>query len=284
MDPRLGYEHQSDLNQSVPNPFFGLPGNIVPGDLGNQRNVSVGSLLKPYPHYGDIWLRGNGVAGNRYSAIQLKIQRPFANGFNFLFGYNYNRGRTEDFYDDVDQFDQRLSYQRDSLSGTTVTFGGIYELPIGRGRRFGSDMHPVADAIVGGWSVSGIYRYLSGQLLNFGGMNVSGDPTVSNPDRQQWFNTASFSRLAPFTRRTNPWYFDDVRGPFYSNLDLTLAKKFRITEALGLEFRMEAYNFANSFMGANPSTDVNSGNFGRITSQLATHTGRELQYSARFIW
>jgi hypothetical protein len=241
-------------------------------------------LLKPYPHYGDIWLRGNGVAGNRYSAIQLKIQRPFANGFNFLFGYNYNRGRTEDFYDDVDQFDQRLSYQRDSLSGTTVTFGGIYELPIGRGRRLGSDLHPVADAIVGGWSVSGIYRYLSGQLLNFGGMNVSGDPTVSDPDRQQWFNTDAFSRLAPFTRRTNPWYFDDVRGPFYSNLDLTLAKKFRITEALALEFRMEAYNFANSFMGANPSTDVNSGNFGRITSQLSTHTGRELQYSARFIW
>jgi hypothetical protein len=37
-------------------------------------------------------------------------------------------------------------------------------------------------------------------------------------------------------------------------------------------------------MGANPRIDVNSGNFGRITSQLGTHSGRELQYSIRFIW
>jgi hypothetical protein len=47
---------------------------------------------------------------------------------------------------------------------------------------------------------------------------------------------------------------------------------------------MEAYNLTNSFMGANPVTDVNSGSFGRITSQLATHSGRELQYSVRLMW
>ena len=72
--------------------------------------------------------------------------------------------------------------------------------------------------------------------------------------------------------------------PFVSNLDMTLNKKFDIGERLDLEFRMEAYNLTNSFMGANPSTDVNSGNFGRITSQLSTHSGRELQYSFRLIW
>jgi hypothetical protein len=231
-------------------------------------------------------MRGDGIAGNRYNAFQLKIQRPFASGFNFLLGYNYNRGRTEDFYDDVDQFDQRLGYQRDPLSGSAFTFGGIYELPIGRGRKLGSDMHGALDAVIGGWSISGIYRYLSGQLLDFrsNAAVVNGDPTVGNPTREQWFNTDAFSRLPAFTRRSNPWFFDNLRGPFYSNLDLTLNKKFQITEKVALEFRMEAYNLTNSFMGANPSTDVNSGNFGRITSQLSTHSGRELQYSARFIW
>jgi hypothetical protein len=216
--------------------------------------------------------------------LQLKIQRPFANGFNFLIGYNYNRGRTEDFYDDVDTFDRRLTYQRDPLSGQTFTFSSIYELPFGRGRRFGTDMPRALDAIVGGWSMSGIYRYLSGQLLRFNGMVVNGDPTVDNPTRERWFNFDAFDTLPPFTRRTNPWFFDDLRGPFFSNLDMTLNKRFQITEALGLELRMEAYNLTNTFMGANPNTNVNSGDFGLITSQLNTHSGRELQYSVRLMW
>jgi hypothetical protein len=65
---------------------------------------------------------------------------------------------------------------------------------------------------------------------------------------------------------------------------MTFNKKFDIGERLDLELRMEAYNLTNSFMGANPRTDVNSGNSGRITSQLGTHSGRALQYSIRFIW
>ena len=47
---------------------------------------------------------------------------------------------------------------------------------------------------------------------------------------------------------------------------------------------MESYNLTNSFNGQNPSTDVNNGNFGRVSSQLRTTFGREWQYSGRFIW
>jgi hypothetical protein len=284
-DPRIGFEHQAALNQRVNNPFFRLPANLVPGELRNQQQVPVSQLIRPYPHYDDISLLGEGTVGQRYSALQFKVQRPFANGFNFLLGYNYNRSRVQEFYDDVDTFDRRLTYQRDPLSGShTVTIGSIYELPFGRERRFASQMPRAADAILGGWAVSGIYRYVSGQLLRFGGMVVNGDPTLENKTRQKWFNTEVFSRLPAFTRRTNPWYFDGVRGPHFSNLDLTLNKKFQVTEKIGLELRMEAYNLSNSFMGALPSTDVNAGNFGQVTNQLVTHSGREFQYSARFIW
>jgi hypothetical protein len=178
-----------------------------------------------------------------------------------------------------------LDFQRDPFSGRhTVTLGSIYELPIGRGRRIGTDMPRALDAAIGGWSLSGIYRYFGGELLRFGSMVVDGDPVLEDNTREKWFNTDAFSRLPAFTRRSNPWFFDGVRGPHFSNLDMTINKEFRITEKLGLELRMEAYNLSNSFMGTNPSTDVNSGNFGRITSQLVTHSGREWQYSARFLW
>ncbi|MEX2301840.1 MAG: carboxypeptidase-like regulatory domain-containing protein [Bryobacterales bacterium] len=285
-DPRIGFDAQSAINQSVPNPFFGLPANIVPGPLRNQRNVNVSQLIRPYPFYTDINLLGEGVGGQRYNAFQLKIQRPFANGFNFLLGYNNNRGKAQEYYDEVDQFDQTLDYQRDTYSGQTLTLGGIFELPFGRGRRFGGGAPKALNAIFGGWSISGIYRFQSGQLLSFrtNPAVVSGDPVLDNPTRQRWFNTDAFSRLPAFTRRSNPWIFDDLRGPSYSNLDMTLNKLVPITERLKLELRMEAYNLSNSFMGQNPITDVNSGSFGAVTAQLVTHSGRELQYSLRLIW
>ncbi len=283
-DPRISYANGSALNQSVDNPFYGVPQEFCPGSLCNTKKVSVGSLLKPYPQYDDIPLQGTGFRHERYKAFQLKLQRPFANGFNFLVGYNYSVGQNQDFYDDVDQYDRNLSYQTDQQNGQKLNIAGIYELPFGRGRQFGGGMHKALDAVVGGWSISGIYTYLSGEILNFGGAVVNGDPKLSNPTRERWFNTDAFERLPAFTRRSNPWTYGGLRGPSFSNIDMTFNKKFNITEKVAMELRMEAYNLTNSFMGANPNTSVTSGDFGAITNQLNTHSGRELQYSARFIW
>jgi hypothetical protein len=133
--------------------------------------------------------------------------------------------------------------------------------------------------------MSGIYRYVQGSLLQFPTqLQVSDNVKLDNPSRQEWFSKAAFARQPAFTRRSNSWYADGVRGPMFANLDMTLNKKFNVTEKIALEMRMEAYNLTNSFMGSNPNTDVNSGSFALINSQLNTASGRELQYSARFIW
>ncbi|HET8548711.1 MAG TPA: TonB-dependent receptor, partial [Bryobacteraceae bacterium] len=136
-DPQIAFQHKSLVDQSVPNPFYQiLTPNQFPGQLRNQRNVTVASLLAPYPQYGSLTERGVGMSRTRYNAIQLQVQRPFASGFNFLFGYNYNRGRTEEFYDDTDHFDRVVSWQSANftLPRHKLTSAGIYQLPIGRGR------------------------------------------------------------------------------------------------------------------------------------------------------
>lgn len=283
-DPRIGYASGSAITRNVPNPFFGVDESVMPGSLRNQRTVAVSQLIRPYPHFFDIWQRGVGIRGVRYRALQLKIQRPFANGFNFLLGYNWNSARNQEFYDDVDAFDRSLTWQEDTQTGHKVTLSGVYELPIGRQRKLGGAMPPALDKVVGGWQVSGIYQYWTGPLLRFGSMQVSGDPRLANPTHDRMFDTSVFSNLPAFTRRSNPWSYDGVRGPFFSNLDLTLMKEIQIREGLDLEVRMESYNLTNTFMGANPSTDVNSGTFGAVRSQLRTHSGREMQYSLRLIW
>ena len=286
LDPRIGYQFGSAINASTPNPFYGLPQEIMPGPLANRRSVRVRDLLTPYPHFLAGGINEYVFPGRRerYNSLQLQLQRPFEDGFNFIVGYNYHRARNEDFYDGVDEIDQRFSFQDDVRGRHKFTMAGIYELPIGRNKPLGTNVSGALSKIVSGWQVSGLYTYIGGELLRFGGLQVSGDPVISNPTRERMFDTAAFSNLPAFTRRSNPWSYSGVHGPRFSNLDIVFAKRTRISENLLFEFRMESYNLTNSFMGSNPSTNVNSGNFGRISSKLRTHFGREWQYSGRFIW
>ena len=286
LDPRIGFQFGTAINDRVANPFFGLPQEIMPGPLATRRNIRARDLLTPYPHF-----LSNGVneyvfpgRRERYNSFQLQLQRPFADGFNFIMGYNYQRSRFEDFYDAVDEVDRSFSFQDDTRGRHKFTLAGIYELPIGRNKPLGTNVRGVLDKIVSGWQVSGLYTYVGGELLRFGGLQVSGDPAISNPTRERMFNTDAFSNLPPFTRRSNPWSYSGVHGPRFSNVDMVFAKRTQISERLTFEFRMESYNLTNSFMGANPTTNVNSGNFGRIASKVRTHFGREWQYSGRFIW
>ncbi len=284
LDPRLGYKHGSAISRSVANPFHGVDESLMPGSLRNNRTVSVSQLLRPYPHFTNITQLAAGIRSERYRAFQLKIQRPFADGFNFLLGYNWNSGRNQEFYDAVDAFDRKLTYQEDPETGHKLTLSGVYELPFGRERKYGGNMPGALNGVLGGWKISSIYQYWSGSVLRFGGATVTGDPTLSNPTHRMMFDTSVFSNLPSFTRRSNPWSYSGVRGPDFSNLDLTMMKDVQVSEGLKLEIRMEAYNLTNSFMGANPSTSVTAGTFGQVTNKLRTHNGRELQYSLRFIW
>lgn len=164
-----------------------------------------------------------------------------------------------------------------------MTIAGSYDIPVGKGKQLGAAMHPVLNAFIGGWQISGIYSYRSGEFLRFGTMEyLGGDPAISNPGPNGWFDTSQFRVQPPFTPRSNPWQFDNVTGPIMWNLDGTVSKSFPITERYRLEFRMEAYNLTNSLMWANPNMTVGSALFGRSTAQAQGNRGREMQYTLRF--
>ena len=95
------------------------------------------------------------------------------------------------------------------------------------------------------------------------------------------FNPAAFKQSAAFTPRINPWFYPGILGPGYKNLDVTLAKFFRITERFRVEFKMEAYNVSNTFEGADPVLSVTSSTFGRVLSQQSGITGRQFQYNLK---
>jgi len=268
------------LSRSIANPFHQyLTPDKFPGQLRNRANVTVGSLLVPYPQYAALNRTQVPGVRDRYRAIQLRLQRSSASGYTFLWAYNYNRQRTEAFFNNDDQYAERFSFQPSNNPRHRMTLAGTYDLPFGRGRRLLPSLHPLANGVLGGWSLSGISTVASGQFVRFGQAIIEGSPRIDNPDRTRWFDTSKFTRPLPFTPRTNPWQYEGVTGPRNWNIDLTLAKFFPITERWRIEFRMEAYNLTNSFIPSAPIADVLNTQFGRSTNQ--GNLGREFQYTAR---
>ena len=286
IDPRIGYNIKTAVTQSVPNPFFGvLTPEKFPGQLRTQRNIPINQLLRPYPQYGG-GLTETLTAGlnNRYRSLQMQFQRPFANGFNFTVGYNYNRERNEEFFDEQDFYLRNPTYQPARNARHRITGAAIYEIPFGKGRRFMSGAPKALDYAFGGWSIAPLFTYNTGLFLRFGTVTVNGDPTIDEPTRQRWFDTSKFTVQPAFTRRTNPFQYPKLVGPNTLNLDMTLAKEFPITEKVKFEIRMEGYNVSNSFFGADPDLNVNSPTFGRIVQQRGGLFGRQLQYTGRIIF
>ena len=288
IDPRIGYQNGNAVNATVPNPFYNLlPATKMPGQLRTQQTIAVNQLLRPYPQYNDLFERTIGGIGNRYKSLQMQFIRPFASGFNVVMGYNYNRERNQEFYDEQDNFTRTFNWFPARNARHRLTGASVYDLPFGKGRKYMANVNPIIDGILGGWSLSGLFTYNTGLYLRFGSMLVSGNPTLDSPTTARWFDTSVFKQQPAFTRRTNPLQFNDLKGPRFVNVDTTISKQFKILpeDRLKFELRGEAYNLTNRFPAADPDVSaVTSPNFGKVIAQRAGVFGRQIQFSGRLVW
>ena len=111
VDPNIAYTNKDAVNQQVPNPFYNiLPVEKFPGPLRYQQTVSIQSLMKPYPQYGDINVTDGQPGGDmKYQSLQIRLQKNFTYGYSFLFGYNYHYERDERFFNDIATFNQQYT-------------------------------------------------------------------------------------------------------------------------------------------------------------------------------
>ena len=300
MDPRLSYKYGSALTQTVNNPFFnfGTPETFPGASLRNARTVSVGSLLVPYPQYGAITQTGTDLRSARYQSLQLRFQRAFDHGFSLLATYARVSTRSEWFYDPQDEYDRKLT----TYSFTVAQSGGSgnpavtadpkhrfvtavnWEIPVGKGHFMGGNFSRPVDYVLGGWQLSSIYTYTSGAPLIFSS-SLTAPASVKQLSQQgagsNWFDTTGFAVAPSFTRRTNPWYYDGLVGPNFRNMDFSLAKRIALTERVGIQLRLEAFNALNGMNWSNPNLTVTASDFGKTNTQLSGYYGRQIQYSAR---
>ncbi|MFN7928306.1 MAG: hypothetical protein U0Y68_10235 [Blastocatellia bacterium] len=291
-DPSFTYEQpRSVTNASVANPFRNyLTPSVFPGTLRNgAATVTVASLLRPYPQYGAINQNNTALRKLHVQSYKFQAQRPFAQGFTMLVNYAYQREEQTEFFDDIAQFKQDLTWRPLPIARHRFNHAITWQLPVGRGQWLLKNAPKAVDMAVGGWQLTTTNRWYSGRQLVFSqNLIVSGNPHLDSRTLGSggaWFDKSVFAALPTGTssdpassKRTNPWTYDNVFGPGTSQVDATLSKAFRIHEGYKFEFRVEAYNLANHINWDNPSTDFNNANFGKVVSKRPGYIGREIQY------
>ena len=152
-----------------------------------------------------------------------------------------------------------------------MTLAGTWELPVGRGRAFASQMPRVLDYVIGGWDLSGHHdmalRVLRPLWRNAGRRR----PARRRSHADRWFNTAAFKQLPAFTPRTNPLQYEGLTNPGLFNLDMSIVKRMPVTEKYRVELRMDVFNAANNMTWANPNTNVLSSLFGSHQQPVGQH-------------
>lgn len=174
-------------------------------------------------------------------------------------------GATNGFAGHMDDHDARLDYGPSDFDVPhRFVASYVYQLPIGRGKRFGGGMNKLADAAVGGWEVTGITTFqkgfpfsvscndTDGLLITFTQRcNLVGSPGSSH-SLTNWFNTAAFSQ--PLAGQFGDSGRNILREPGINNWDVGLDKTFAFTERLHFQLRLETFNtFNHADYGLDPS-------------------------------
>jgi len=192
--------------------------------------------------------------------------------------------------------DKGFSNYTQPLNDTTSL---IWEVPFGKGRRFGSNASPLVEGVLGGWQLTAIDTATSGLPINLTYSptsqfqvstapnyrpNVGCDP-VTQQGQRTTSNYLNKSCVSVPTDPSHPWgnaSRNSVRGyPFYQ-FDLGLHKQFGLwREGTRLEFRAEAFNLLNQTNFQAPNSNISSSAFGSITS---TFPARQVQFAAKILF
>ena len=303
------------FTKSVANPFHG---KISQGVLQNAT-VTANQLARPFPQYGSISNSGNYVGVSNYDALQMKLEKRFSAGGTLLGAYTFSKLMTNAEYltswldstttagfQDVNNLQGEYSLSSfDSRQRLVVSY--VYELPIGKGRTYLSNLSGIANAAAAGWGVNGVTTFQSGYPLGFTNAtnNIAtyayGSNTRPNivpgcnkvigggifnrlgtaeKSANNYFNTGCFSSAVPlFTYGNESRTDNQLRTPGVANYDFALYKDTPIRENVVFQFRVEAFNLFNRVQFGSPNTVVGNSQFGNITTDL--NTPRLLQMAGR---
>ena len=310
----VGYDgnhqaHQLILWNSDPCPNLGYVNNPALS-CENTRIVlppaggtSIGSGLSTTSTFG---------YGN-YAALSVKLEKRYSNGLQFLTSYVWAHtlansgtplsGSTNLGAPDPTNFRSEYSSASwDIRHSFTTAFN--YDIPFGRGKRFGGNMNRALDLVAGNWHANGILTLRTGPPFTIAGTQCQGNWNRCLPDAVSghdpnaapsggrspgsnglWFDTSGFAIAAPLTGGNLG--LQSNTAPPTRTMDFSVFKDFVFTERIRMQFRTEAFNLANTPQFDRPDASLSdsklaggNGNFGKVLNTIAG-TERHVQFSLR---
>ena len=271
-----------DMNQGQPNV------NVANG------NISPDSV-RPYQGFGQISAYAT-MFNSNYNALQASLIHRLKNGVSFQASYTYSKTLTDNpgpngtAYSSTwpqDSYNIRSEYGPADFDHThMLSFSYSWELP------FFKHANAATKAFLGGWQVSGITVFQSGAPLTvtlpndqagvgsynqrpdqvgnpFQAGTIAANPTCAAPSQvhtmASWFNPCAFAlnALGTFGNEGS----GPLRGPYFQDWDMGLAKNFALHESVGLQFQLEAFNVFNHPSWGQPNLSWTNGSpLGVITS------------------
>jgi carboxypeptidase family protein len=325
---RTGYSGQFNLNIQQE-----LPGHVIfeAGYIGNlsrklaSANISINQITperlaeiaarpdpaqrvgrqidRPFPQFSNVTLVAPGIGASNYHALVLRAEKRFAAGFNFLATYTWSK-----FLNNTDEGGSALGdepaysnyYDRGSDYGPSandirqrLTISSVYELPVGRGKRYLAS-GPLG-VIAGNWSIGVLTLIQSGppatvttQTNNSNAFSAGGqradllsDPSLKSFERtlNRWFDISVFAQPSTFTFGSSGRGV--VRGDGVVNFDISLLKNFFFAEQKGFQIRLEMFNAFNHPDFGLPGTTLGGPGFGVVSS---ARSGRSIQLGLRLVF
>ncbi len=329
-------ERQIDSSTNVNIAYVGQRGThlVIPHEANNPL-PGVGDpttwapindrrpLARVLPNVGNIALtESSGTSW--YNALQISGRRRLSGGIEMLFQYTYSKTNTDGLgYYGCGSVNAEGAYWQDANNRRgnygpacfdvrhNFTTGGVWNVPFGKGKKFGSSANKVVNGFLGGWNVNynlakrggfPVTIFASTQNTNSlrsprGNARANyyrpyAEPTTRNVDR--WFGDVSASSFCaagvdngtcaygvPALGQFGSAGVGTERAPGFFNLDMSFGKRFSFTERRYIEFRGELFNILNFVSWGPPGRDITAiGSFGQITSQV--NAPRNIQFGLKY--
>lgn len=289
-------------------------GLMILGDYNQARPLNSGETAsvaarRPIQGFDSIQISWGGGFAN-YHSLQWKIEKRYSSGFYLLNSFTWSKaidnaaGHLETANGDNSRVNIRnlpaekgIGAYNQPLNNTT-TF--VWELPYGKGRRWGNSVNGFVDAVLGGWRLTGINTMTSGLPVNLSynvptGAQVAtavsptyrpdyigGDIYAAETGPNGYFNRAAFA-TAPTTRPFGTFGRNVAVGPSLYNLDGGAHKEFGLPwEQFKLQFRAEFFNLFNKTNFSPPNANISNGNFGTITGLASP--ARQIQFALKLVF
>jgi hypothetical protein len=258
--------------------------------LRNLNQPANGNGARPYPNFAHIQWR-DPIGESSYKGIDVSVEKRLSKGYSFRVAYTLGDAQdqapehlaaTSGRQQDTNNIDAWKGPADFDIRHRLVT-NFVVQPPIGDGRAV--NLGKVGNALLGGWTVAGIYTARSGRPFTVTQGGIEGATWMPNlvgdPDGQKtvesWFNASAYQRVAAGTFGDNTR--NSLRGPGYVTFDMSLQRRVSFTSRIAATLRWDVFNMFDRANFGNPNADITGANVGTISSLAGDP--RAMQFSLR---